>query len=242
MPKLTDRRATLDILRRLADTALGQRLILAGSSGLYAASTRIPALTEDVDVLVDADWAAAHEAELLSEMNKAGFRHHPGTCTLTASSGQSVDLVGYSVKDRSDRIGGGEEVPIMIFADLSTLLQIADTTAEVPTGGKALTAAALAVAKLLTIRLEKGGKDKIQALLLIEENGDDEAFLGRVRRLFDRFEPDRIEDAVADAKLAVLTLSADFERNSPQTEGYAQMLPAVERGLEVLKRLVEPAP
>ncbi len=242
MSRPTDRQATLDILRLLADTALGQRLILGGSSGLYAASTKIPALTEDVDVLVDADWAAAHEAELLSEMQKVGFRHHSGTCTLTASSGHSLDLVGYSEKDRSDRIGGGEQVPIMIFADLSTLLQIADTTAEVATGGRALTAEALAVAKLLTIRLEKGAKDKIQALLLIEESGDDKIFLDRLRQLLDRFESDRIEDALADAKLAVLALSADFERNSAQTEGYAEMRPAVERGLEILKRLLEPTP
>ncbi len=242
MPNPIDRQATLDILRHLAETELGQRLILAGSSGLHAASSKIPALTEDVDVLVDADWAAAHEEQLLSEIREAGFQHHPGSPTLTSSSGHSVDLVGYSRKDRADRIAGGEQIPIMIFADLSTLLQAPDTTTEVPTGGRALTAAALAVAKLLTIRLEKGIKDKIQALLLIEENENDDTFLARLRQLFGRFETDRIEDAVADAKLAVLTLSADAERADAQSKGYAELRPAVERGLEILKDLVETAP
>lgn len=240
MPEPTDRQTTLDILRRLAETDLGERLILAGSSGVHAVSTEIPAMTEDVDVLIDADWAAAHEDEVIREMEKAGFQHHLGSPTLTTASGHSVDLVGFSQRDRVDRIGGGERVRIMVFADLSTLLQSAREVVidEVPTGGRSLSTAALTVAKLMTIRLEKGSKDKIQALLLIEENGDDEELLADLRKLLGRFEPDRIDDAVADAKVAVLSLSADVERANAQTAGYAELLPAAQRGLEILERLV----
>ena len=42
-------------------------------------------------------------------------------------------------------------------------------------GSSALSAAALTVAKLMTIRVEKGSKDKLQALLLIDEMSDEEA-------------------------------------------------------------------
>jgi hypothetical protein len=41
-------------LHQIGASPLGEQLILAGSSGVYGASETIPALTEDVDVLVDA--------------------------------------------------------------------------------------------------------------------------------------------------------------------------------------------
>ncbi len=75
-----------------------------------------------------------------------------------------------------DRIGGGETLPIMVYGDLSKVLSAPGSTIELPTRGVALSPAALTAVKLLTIRLEKGSKDKLQALLLIEENGADEAF------------------------------------------------------------------
>ncbi len=58
MTELTDRQTTLDIQGRLATTRIGNRLILAESSGLHVASSEIPAMTLDVDFLIDADWAA----------------------------------------------------------------------------------------------------------------------------------------------------------------------------------------
>jgi hypothetical protein len=56
-----ERSDVLSLLRRLRSGPLGERLILAGSSGLYGVSEEIPALTEDIDVLVDADWVGAEE-------------------------------------------------------------------------------------------------------------------------------------------------------------------------------------
>jgi len=231
------REKTLEILSRLAQTRLGRLLILGGSSGLHAVSDRVPALTEDVDLLVDADWVAAHETELLAEMQQAGFTHLEGTCTLTLDDGSSVDLVGYSKTNRAEHIGGSGRVPVMVFADLSTIMTRSPPI-EVPSGGLALSASALVVTKLLTIRQEKGSKDKLQALLLIDENRDDEGFLAEIGRLLAEFEPDRVEDALADAQVATLSISTDVDVSNPQTAGYASMQAAVARGFEILERLL----
>jgi hypothetical protein len=212
-------------------------LILAGSSGLYGLSETLPALTEDVDVLIDADWVAAEEARLLQEMARLGFEHQPGTCTFLLSEGLSLDLVGYSRRDSVDRIGGGETVPIMVFSDLSTILSAPGSIIELPTQGRAMSSAALTAAKLLTVRLEKGSKDKLQALLLIEENAGDDDFSRDLRRLLALFDPDRVEDALADAQAACLAVSGDVMRAGSPPTGYAEMAQAIDRGLTILKHL-----
>jgi hypothetical protein len=204
---------------------------------VYGASEILPALTEDVDVLVDADWVALQESTLLVQMRQLGFEHQPGTCTFLAVDGMSIDLVGYSLSDTQDRIGGGKLVPIMVYADLSRLLATPGSTVELPSGGRALSAAALAMAKLLTIRLEKGSKDKLQALLIIEENTGNEEFLESFRRLLRRFPADRIEDAIADSQAACLTISGDVALAGSQAAGYADMHLAVARGLAILQRV-----
>jgi hypothetical protein len=232
-----ERSEVLSLLRALGDSPLGEHLILAGSSGLYGASESIPALTEDVDVLIDADWVAANEDLVLEEMKRLGFDHRPETCTFLLSDGTSLDLVGYSRRDRVDRIGGGPNIPIMIFSDLSILLSAPGSTVALPTGGKALSPAALTASKLLTVRLEKGSKDKLQALLLIEENAANEEFLQSLHRHLMLFLPDRVEDAVADAQMATLAVSGDIVRADAQSAGYKEMSRAVERGLTVLQRL-----
>jgi hypothetical protein len=225
-------------LQRLRASPLGERLILAGSSGIYGISDSIPALTEDIDVLLDADWAAREEASLLREMQRLGFEHQPGTCTFLLSDGTSVDLVGYSRRDSIDRIGGGNTVPIMVFGDLSRLLSAPGTLVEVPSGGRALSPAALTAVKLLTVRLEKGGKDKLQALLLIEENSRDPAFLESLYTLLQLFHGDRIDDAVADAQAAFLAVAGDALRANDPAGGYAAMVTGLETGLNTLRNLL----
>ena len=170
-------------------------------------------------------------------MKRLGFDHRPETCTFLLSDGTSLDFVGYSRRDRVDRIGGGANIPIMVFSDLSSLLSAPGATVELPTGGKALSPAALTASKLMTVRLEKGSKDKLQALLLIEENTGDDEFLSSLRRHLSLFSPDRVEDAVADAQMATLAVSGDVVRADAQSAGYKEMSRAVERGLTVLRRL-----
>jgi hypothetical protein len=234
------RQDVLALLREVRAHPLGEHLILGGSSGLYGVSETIPALTEDVDLLIDADWVAAAEAELLDGMQRLGFRHLAGTCTFVAPSGLSLDLVGYSRQDLADRIGGSAAVPVMVFGDLSRLLAAPGSTVELPGGGRALSPAALAVAKLLTIRLEKGAKDKLQALLVLEENAQDETFHAEVVRLLSGFEEDRVADALSDARTAALTITQDALQADPQARGYSEMAQAVARGFDVLARLLDP--
>jgi hypothetical protein len=233
-----DRSDVLSLMSRLRSSPLGERLILAGSSGLYGLSETLPALTEDIDVLIDADWVMAAELRLLQEMARLGFEHQTGTSTFLLPDGLSLDLVGYSRSDAVDRIGGGETVPIMVFADLSKILSTPGSIIELPSQGRALSPAALTTAKLMTIRLEKGSKDKLQALLLIEENAGNDEFLDQVRRLLALFEPDRVEDALADAQAACLAVSGDVMRSGASPSGYAEMSQAIDRGLAILKLLV----
>ncbi|HEX6900272.1 MAG TPA: hypothetical protein VF789_11185 [Thermoanaerobaculia bacterium] len=230
----------LDLLRRVRASPLGDQLILAGSSGLYGVSENIPALTEDIDVLIDADWVGAHEVQLLEDLTRLGLEHYPGTSTFLMPDGLSLDLVGYSRQDSVDRIGGGKTVPVMVFSDLSIVLAASETTLELPTQGRALTSAALTVVKLMTIRLEKGSKDKLQALLLLDENAGTPGFLEDLRRLLALFDRDRVEDALGDAQVACLAVTTDVVRAGDSEGGYAEMGQAVHRGLDLLKRLVEP--
>jgi len=89
-----NRLEVLELLKRIEASPLGDRLILAGSSGVFGVSETIPALTEDVDVLVDADWIATEEGVVLEQMRQLGFQHQPGTPTFTSAAGLSLDLVG----------------------------------------------------------------------------------------------------------------------------------------------------
>jgi hypothetical protein len=234
-----ERPAVLSLLSRLGDSPLGKHLILAGSSGLYGASETIPALTEDVDVVVDADWVAAHETLILEEMRRLGFNHQPETCTFSLPDGMSLDLVGYSKEDEVDRIGGGPLLPVMVFGDLSKLLSASESTVELIGGGRALSPAALAASKLLTVRLEKGSKDKLQALLLIEENAHDPGFLAALRRHLSYFDAEDVKDALADAQVAAMAVEGDAMRADVQSSGYASMSRAVDEGLRLLRRMWE---
>lgn len=233
-----ERRNILALHKLVSSTEIGRRLILGGSSGLSAASGTIPALTEDVDLLVDSEWVEDHDEALLVEMERIGFKHQPGTCTFFAPDGQSVDLVGYSKQDSIDRIGGSGRLPVMVFGDASLILADPEATEDSPSGGLALSAAALAAIKLLTVRVEKGSKDKLQALLLTAERERDKKFLADLRRILSRFEADRIQDALADAQVAFLAISGDAQRADEQSKGYAQMRQAAGQGLKILRRLV----
>ncbi len=163
--RTSDREDVLALMQALGRTDLATHLILAGSSAIHAISDKIPALTEDIAVIVDAEWLREHETHVLSTLAALGFVLVAATCTFVSDTGSSLDLVGYSRRDRTDRVGGGARIAVMVFADLSTILT--DPRAVVKIGG-----GALAAAKLLTLRLDKGAKDKLQALLLVDEHRD----------------------------------------------------------------------
>ena len=56
----------------------------------------------------------------------------------------------------------------MAYGDLSTLLSLPRSTRRLASGALTLAPAALAAAKLLTIRVEKGGKDKLLRIMTID--------------------------------------------------------------------------
>lgn len=107
----------------------------------------------------------------------------------------------------------------------------ADAVAELPGGGCALSPAALTTVKLLTVRVEKGGKDKLQALLLIDEQAARPRSATSLIRILTRFPADRVDDALADAQAAFLALSSDALLSDAQSRGYASWTEAAGRGL-----------
>lgn len=231
------REEVLALLASLAATPLGPHLVLAGSSGLFGASLELPALTEDVDLAVDERWLRANEASVLEHLSALGYRHIPETCTFVAESGATIDLIGYDDDAARDRVGGGARVPVMVFGDLGLVLGHECGTQELPQGGRTMTPAALVVSKLLTVRLEKGGKDKVQALLLLDENVGDERFRNAVGALLARVERDRLEDAFADAQAALLALTSDPLAGDREARGYASFAARAARGLALLRGL-----
>lgn len=242
MPRV-DREArtkVLDLVRRLSETALGPHIVLGGSTGLYGVSDRLPAMTEDTDLLIDERWLAQNEEVALSALGALGFRHQPGTCTFVSEAGDSLDLVGYAEGDPIDRIGGGSTVPVMVFSDLGQILAGPRATVTIATGGRTLSPAAFVAIKLLTVRAEKGAKDKLQALLLLDERRGNPRFLSALAALLGRFPPDRLRDARADAQVAFLALSADALQTAPAGRGYTDHVEAAERGLSALFDALEP--
>lgn len=197
----------------------------------------MPALTEDLAFLVDAEWLASNERLVSEAMAGLGFTQVPGSCTFTSSPGISLDLVGYSRIDLEDRIGGGLQIPVMVYGDLSRVLRSSCAVSS-RQGARFLTPPALAVVKLMTVRVEKGAKDKLHALLLVDENAVDPAFAAEIGALLADFPPDRVEDALADAQAATLSVTSDPQRADPQSRGYAGLAEHVLRGLQVLQRIV----
>ena len=91
--------------------------------------------------------------------------------------------------------------------------------------------------KLLTVRLHKGTKDKLQALLALAACSDDPAFVHAFVELMRRFPHGKLEDVVPDAQAAALAISLDTSMNSHDGGSYAPFRRQIERSLEILTRL-----
>jgi hypothetical protein len=127
----------------------------------------------------------------------------------------------------------------MVFEDLSRLLATPQATMELPSGGRALRPASFVIVKLLTERAHKGAKDKLQALLVLAERGEDQAFEVEVGRLLAAVEPERLADVRAAAQAAVFSLQRDPTFSDAGAEGYEPMRQQVEIGLSRLIALLE---
>lgn len=235
---MVDRPSALRLLAKLAQTPLGDSPVLVGSSGLFGFETRVPALTDDLDLAVDADYIATHQDEVLDALAALGVVHTEGTATFVDPRDHSTfDLLGLGDVARGDHVAGGPRLPVMVFEDLSRTL--GDPRASFRLArGRCLTPAGFVAVKLLTERAHKGAKDKIQALLVLAERRHDPAFLADLRALLALFEPARLEDALADAQGAFLALANDPAFRDAGAEGYAPAVAEAELGLLSLVELL----
>lgn len=226
-----------------ACTGVRQWCRQGASCGLDAPSTRpaaVQALPEDIDLAVDERLVASHEDELLEQLAALGITHTPGTATFVdPRDGMTFDLLGLGEVARGDHIGGGPRLPVMVFEDLARALEDPRASCRFA-NGRSLTPAGFAAVKLLAERAHKGAKDKLQALLVIAERVEDPSFmtdLESLLSLFERAEPGRLEDALADAQGAFLALAHDPAFRDAGAEGYARVVVDAERGLQALLEL-----
>ena len=229
----------LRILEALRKGPVGDSGVLVGSSGLFGFETGVPALTEDIDIAVPEITVARHGREIVQGLQAQGFEHEPGTASFIGPENEVFDLLGHGDMDEGDHISGTDALRVMVFEDLSWLLANSRATMELPSGGRALTPASFVVAKLLTERAHKGAKDKLQALLVLAERGEDDAFAAEVRGLLSTVDPERLADVRAAAQSAVFSLQRDPTFSDAGAQGYASMRHQVEAGLESLSALLE---
>jgi hypothetical protein len=228
------RQLVVEIFQSLAGTLLEGQLVLAGSSGLFAFPTRTPAFTEDLDFLISEELVAARGEEIVALLGRSGYQRVPGTPTFTAPGRPTFDLIGYSRTDPSDHLSPPGFLQVMVFGDLGTVLAEPGSVDHHPDGMVALSPAAFCAVKLLTLRSEKGSKDKLQGLLVVAERAAEAAFRSDLVRLLRRFDLSRREDALADAQLAFLSLQRDpFFRNHG-AEGYRDLVERAEAGYREL--------
>lgn len=236
---MTDRPSALRVLAALRRTPIGDGAVLVGSSGLFGFDTKVPALTEDIDVAVDVSKVEDDGPAIVDELSRQGFSHEPGTATFVSDDGVTFDLLGHGDAARGDHVAGTGPLRVMVFEDISRVVGVARATMAVPGGGRALTPAGFVATKLLTERAHKGSKDKIQALLVIAERAEDERFTTELSALLRGVDEVRIEDLRASAQDAFLALTRDPTFADAGAEGYADLRRDVQTGLTRLMAILE---
>jgi len=236
---VTDRETALRVLAALRKGPVGETGVLVGSSGLFGFETQAPALTEDIDIAVPEATVAGHGREIVAALQAQGFEHQPETASFIGPENEAFDLLGHGDAQEGDHIGGGEALRVMVFEDLSWLLASPRTTIELPSGGRALRPASFVIVKLLTERAHKGAKDKLQALLVLAERAEDEAFTAELCGLLAEVDPERLADVRAAAQTAVFSLQKDPAFSDAGAEGYALLRHQIEAGLARLSALLE---
>jgi hypothetical protein len=222
-------RAGFDRMKQLLlSTDYASEFILVGSAALYLCPTKLPPLTADADFLVPCEALAGHVADFLAGILAVGFERVADTATFSHREGFSFDLLGLEPPGQGDHITSLGTLSLLVFDDLSRLAQQPAATGQVD-GLKVLSPAGLAVSKLLTWRLEKGSKDKLQALALIGELQADLLFRKQLQHLVGSLSGESWEDAVADAQVAFMELS--------EAHGYAGFADLVVAGFEILQGL-----
>ncbi|MCB9539570.1 MAG: hypothetical protein H6704_25435 [Myxococcales bacterium] len=236
---MSDRAAAHRLLAALGETSLGDAPILVESSGLFGFDTAVPALTEDVDLALPEALVASHGEAIVAELAARGFDHPAGSATFVdPRDGTTFDFLGHGDPLLGDHIGGSGRLRVMVFRDLSVLLDDRRTVQRLA-HGRGLSPAGFVASKLLTERAHKGSKDKIQALLVIAERDRDDAFRSDLAGLLSHFDAERLDDALADAQGAFMALAHDPSFRDAGAEGYASAAQDAARGLELLTQVLD---
>jgi hypothetical protein len=185
---------------------------------------------------------ASRGGEIVRRLGSLGFRRVPDSPTFLKYGGPGFDLVGYSIRDFEDHLSPEGELRVMVFGELGRILRDPESVETGLSGIRTLAPAAFCAVKLLTLRVEMGAKDKLQALLVIAERKDDARFLAAMSRLLRTFGNDRVLDVIGDAQAAFLSLQRDPAVRDHGAEGYARFLEQAEAGQKVLVGLLGAEP
>ena len=241
MSAQTERSLISEIAKGLKGTFLDGQLILGGSSGLFVFPTSAPPFTEDIDYLVREDLVVSRGVEIVGLLERLGFRRAAETPTFTSPGRLSLDLVGYSLLDSTDHLSPAGPLQVMVFADLGIALGSPESVERHSDGTVALSPAGFCSLKLMTMRVEKGSKDKLQALLVIAERAPDSGFRGELARILKSFGMERRRDASADAQVALLSLQKDPTFKDHGAEGYSSFVASAEKGYQTLLEILKEA-
>ena len=127
----------------------------------------------------------------------------------------------------------------MVYGDLGVVLASPASVHRAPGGAPSLSPAAFCAVKLMTLRVEKGFKDKLQALLVIGERKSVPEFTRNLRDILACFDSDRRADAFADGQAAFLALQQDPEFRDRGAEGYKAMMAGAEEGYRALQTIAK---
>ncbi len=224
--------------RGLQDTFLDGELILGGSSGLFGFATSIPAYTEDLDFYINEELVVNRGSEIIDLMTRLGYRHFPDTPTFAAADQPTFDLVGYSTVQMNDHVSPVGPLQVMVFGDLGIVLAVPGSIHRHGSGKTVLSPAGFVAVKLLTVRVEKGAKDKLQALLVLAERSEEKELSERLSQILLRFNIDVRTDALADAQAALLSLRNDPTFQDRGAERYATFLDRLEMGYRSLAEII----
>src|SRR5688572_4821590 len=239
MPTGPEAQLIADLASGLRGTFLEGELILGGSSGLFGFPTQTPAFTEDLAFLVREDLVIARGKEVIDLLGRLGFQRTPDTPTFVSPGRPGFDLVGYSFTDSTDHLSPPSVLQVMVYGDLGIVLGSPVSVHRAPAGIPSLTPPAFCAVKLMTLRVEKGFKDKLQALLVIGERRNESGFTRDLSEILTRFDADRRSDAFADAQAAFLALKQDPEFRDRGAEGYKAMIAGAEAGYLALRAIAK---
>lgn len=225
------------VIAELTGLSFASSMILVGSSALYRLSSRVSPMTEDVDVALPEALLVRDSKVVRGELTSCGFTQVESTATWVDRRGASVDLLTFDRDESSDRAGGAPGLPAMLFASLNRILTDPEGRGVVAGAPGHLSAVGLVLSKLTTLRLEKGVKDRLHALLLIAEHSPRPGFRDDFVALGGRFGAEEREDMVPDAQMALLSLQDRGAGQPDWAREYVHSLEEIRSGFLLLEEM-----